>query len=75
MDGGTLTTPAAIVKATFKSNQDALGESLENWLPFRQGLARELTKMAKAKELTDTVSHIKVWKAIAGALREYASTL
>lgn len=75
MEGGTLTTPSDIVKATFKSNQDALGDSLENWLPFRLGLAAELTKMSDAKQLTDTASHIKVWKAVAVALREYASTL
>lgn len=75
MEGGTLTTPAEIVKATFKSNQDALGDSLDNWLPFRNGLAEELSKMASKGELPDTAAHVKVWKAIAAALREYASTL
>lgn len=75
MEGGTLTTPDGIVKATTKSNQDALGGSLENWQPFRRGLAKELTKMADAKQLTDTASHIKVWKIVAAALREYASTI
>lgn len=75
MEGGTLTTPGEIVKATFKSNQDALGDSLEAWTPFRQGLAKELGSMAEKGSLPDTESHIKVWKAIASALREYASTL
>jgi hypothetical protein len=75
MEGGTLTTPAEIVKATFKSNQDALGDSLEAWTPFRKGLAQELGTMADKGELPDTESHIKVWKAIAAALRDYASTL
>ena len=75
MEGGTLSTPEEIVKATFKSNRDALGESLDNWLPFRNGLADELTKMAADGYLTDTASHVEVWKAVAAALREYASTL
>lgn len=75
MEGGTLTTPSEIVKATFKSNQDALGSSLDAWLPFRNGLAKELGQMAEKGSLPDTESHIKVWKAIAAALRDYASTL
>jgi hypothetical protein len=75
MEGGTLTTPGEIVKATFKSNQDALGESLSDWEPFRKGLAQELGTMAEKGQLPDTESHVKVWKAIAAALREYASTL
>lgn len=75
MEGGTLTTPSDIVKATFKSNQDALGDSLDAWLPFRKGLSKELTRMAEAKELTDAASHVKVWKAVAVALREYAAQL
>jgi hypothetical protein len=75
MEGGTLTTPSEIVKATFKSNQDALGQSLDNWLPFRNGLAAELGKMSESGTLTDAASHVQVWKAVATALREYASNM
>jgi len=75
MEGGTLTTPLEIVRATFKSNKEALGDSLDNWIPFRDGLSTQLKKMAASKELTDVASHIRVWKAIAIGLREYASTL
>lgn len=75
MEGGTLTTPVDIVKATYRSNQDALGSSLEAWRPFRNGLADELSKMSQAGELSDTASHIKVWKEVANELREYASKL
>jgi len=75
MEGGSLTTPEEIVRATIKSNQDALGDKLENWLPFRSSLSKELSAMAGAGKLTDTQSHIKVWKAIAAGLRQYAATL
>ena len=75
MDGGTLTTPGDIVRATVKSNQEALGDKLEAWLPFREGLATELKALAAKNELSDTASHIKVWKIIANSLRDYADTL
>lgn len=75
MEGGTLVTPADIVEATFKSNQDALGLKLSDWLPFREGMAKELKALADSGKLTDTASHITAWKAIAQALREYAATL
>lgn len=75
MEGGTLTTPADIVNATQKSTEDALGEKLENWMPFRQGLANELTGLANNGKLPDTEAHIKIWKAIAVALRNYASQI
>ncbi len=68
-------SPTEIVAATFKSNQEALGNKLDNWLPFRQGLSRELKSMADKGGLSDTASHIRVWKQIASALRAYASTL
>ena len=68
-------TPAEIVGATYKSNQNALGNKLDNWLPFREGLSRELKAMADKGKLSDTASHIRVWKQIANALRAYASTL
>lgn len=72
---GTGATPSEIVKATFKSNQDALGSKLDNWLPFRTGLSRELKMLADGDKLSNTASHVTVWKQIANALRFYASTL
>ena len=75
MEVGTLITPSDIVTATAKSNKDALGDRLDDWKPFRVGLANELTALAKAGHLTDTASHIKVWRIIAEALSEYSSTL
>lgn len=75
MEGGNLNTPSDIVQATAKSNKDALGDRLDDWKPFRSGLASELEALAKAGHLTDTASHVRVWKIIADALREYATTL
>ncbi len=72
---GEDSSPSEIVAATFKSNQDALGSKLNNWLPFRQGLSQELKSMADKGKLSDTASHVRVWKQIASALRAYASTL
>jgi len=75
VDGGSFTTPVEIVKATFNSNQEALGDRLDDWLPFREGLSKELKQLADAGKLTDTPSHVTVWKSIASALRDYAETL
>lgn len=75
MEGGTLITPQDIVTATFKSNQDALGDRLDDWFPFRDGLARELSVLSESGNLPDTQAHIAIWKRIASSLREYASTL
>ena len=75
MDGGTLTTPKEIVQATYRSNREAHGDKMEDWLPFREGLQAELTRLANAGLLPDTASHIRVWREIAAALRTYADTL
>lgn len=75
MDGGTLTTPKEIVDATRNSNRDALGDKSDAWEPFKEQLRDELTRMAAAGQLKDTQSHIRVWRAIAAALRDYADKL
>lgn len=75
MEGGTLTTPKEIVEATMKSNRDALGDKLDAWMPFREGLQAQLTQMARGGELETTEDHIRVWKAVAVGLRKYADKL
>ena len=76
IEEGKLDTAEEIVRATYESNKDALGEDgLDAWVPFRDGLSKELTKMAKADQLSDAEAHRKVWTLISQALREYASTL
>lgn len=74
-ESGQIASPKDLVTATFKSNQGALGSKLDLWLPFRDGLAQELKSLAEAGELTDTQSHVVVWKSIASALQNYADTL
>lgn len=68
-------SPADIVEATKKSNVDALGSSLENWVPFLKGLQAELKATAEAGKLSDTESHRLMWRSVAEGLKEYAETL
>jgi hypothetical protein len=75
MEKGNLNTPTQLIEATSISNKAALGKSLEDWSPFRDGLAEKLKEMSEGGNLPDTASHVKMWKIIANALREYASTL
>jgi len=74
-DQGKLTTIEEIIEATFNSNQDALGSSLDDWLPFRNGLATELKTLAENGQLPDVQAHIDMWKKISSTLKEYASTI
>jgi hypothetical protein len=68
-------TPADIVEATKKSNRDALGDNVQNWVPFLEGLQKELKAQAEAGKLPDNEAHRRMWRAIADGLKEYAETL
>jgi hypothetical protein len=68
-------TPADIVDATKKSNRDALGTNIQNWVPFLEGLQAELKALSESGKLPDSASHQKMWRAIADGLKEYAATL
>jgi hypothetical protein len=68
-------TPEDIVKATKKSNQDALGSNLQNWVPFLDGLQSELKSLAEAGKLPDNEAHRRMWKAIADGLKDYANKI
>jgi len=68
-------TPADIVEATKKSNQDALGSNINLWLPFLEGLQLELKAQAAAGQLADAEAHAKAWRAIGEALKTYAESL
>lgn len=69
---GVLESPADLVAATRKANQDALGGSLEQWKPFFEQLQKELTAQAQAGKLNDVASHAPLWRAIAEGLRSFA---
>lgn len=71
----TFSTPAELVQATSKSNQDALKDNLEYWKPFLDSLMSELKAMAQSDKLPDVKAHSAIWKEVAQGLREYADTL
>ncbi len=75
IEAGKLLTPDEIVAATSLSNKAALGDSLELWQPFRDGIVKHLTEIAGEGKLSDPASHTKVWMEIAEALRKTAETL
>lgn len=68
-------SPADIVEATKKANADALGDNINNWLPFLEGLQAELKSQATAGQLADGAAHAKAWRAIGEALKTYAESL
>jgi len=68
-------TPADIVEATKKSNQDALGDNVKHWEPFLLALQSELKAQAAAGSLVNTDAHVKAWREIADGLKAYAATL
>lgn len=67
--------PADIVDATKKSNRDALGNNIQNWVPFLEGLQGELKSLAEGGKLPDNEAHRRIWRAIADGLKDYAATL
>ena len=75
IEAGNLVTPEDIVAATSLSNKTALGDSLENWQPFRDGLVKHLTEMSEKGELSNPESHTKTWREVAEALRLVAESL
>lgn len=75
IEAGQLVTADEIVAATSLSNKTALGDSLETWLPFRDGLVKHLTEIAAKGELSNPESHTKVWREIAEILLIISKTL
>jgi hypothetical protein len=75
IEAGELVTAEEIVRATFETNKKALGDSHEDWMPFREGLAKELTSMAEAGGLADAQAHKQTWLMISQGLWEYAEKL
>lgn len=75
IDSGEIVSAAEIVKATFETNKEALGDSHEAWMPFREELAKELTSMAEAGKLEDAQAHKQTWLLISQGLWEYAEKL
>lgn len=72
---GAFSSAEEIVNATKTSNQDALGENLEYWIPVFDGLMTELKTMAESGLLQTPESHAPVWNDVATGLRNYANSL
>lgn len=75
IEAGNLVSAEEIVAATSLSNKAALGDSLENWQPFRDELVKHLTEIAAKGKLSNPESHTEVWKEIAEALSLVSKTL
>lgn len=69
---GVLDSPAAVLAATKKANQDALGDDAGAWTPFFEQLKTELISLAEAGKLPDTQAHAAAWRAIAEGLNAFA---
>jgi hypothetical protein len=72
---GVITTPADIVAATKRSNQEALGANVKHWEPFLTALQAELKAQAEAGNLPDSEAHVKAWRSIGDGLNKYAESL
>lgn len=75
IENGTFSSPSEIVAATKASNRDALGDNLEYWIPFLEGLMTELKAMSDANMLSDTAGHGLVWRLVSLGLKDYADSL
>lgn len=65
----------AMLEATAISNRDALGKSLQYWVPFLDSLMRELEIIADNGGLNTIDEHAQVWKSVAEGLRVFAEGL
>jgi hypothetical protein len=68
-------TPDAIVEATKKSNRAALGNNLDAWVPFLDGLGDELRALGSAGNLPDMEAHRVIWERIGEALKQCAESM
>jgi len=75
ISAGVLTEPSAILDATKKSNQVALGNHAAAWNPFMQSLNTELKTRAAAGQLPDAEAHAVAWRSIGKGLQNYAESL
>lgn len=73
IESGMFQAAGEIIEATAKSNKDALGDNLQNWIPFLDALMVELTAMDVAGKLPNIESHAKVWRDVASALSQFAA--
>lgn len=73
ISAGVNTTPQEIIQATGKANRQALGESLQEWMPVLQNLQAEFKTRADAGTLVTAEQHAETWREVAESLRAYAT--
>lgn len=69
--GGTEIPVEQILTATVAANRAALGESLEAWKPFLDGLAQYLDALTLENKLNVKDDYTKTWVAIANAIERH----
>lgn len=69
---GVNTTPDQIIKATANANRQALGGSIDRWMPVLQALQGDLQARANAGLLQTPEQHAAAWREIAGGLMDYS---
>lgn len=69
INAGTLTTADQIIAAQKTANQTALGNNINNWLPFLTGLQTEMKNQAQAGLLVTADQHATMWKQISEGLK------
>jgi len=61
---------AKILEATAIANREALGESLNEWIPFLENLGKELDLYVEQGLLSSREQYTEVWAAIANGLEQ-----
>ena len=73
ISAGINTTPQQIIEVTSKSNNQALGASIDGWIPVLQNIQLEMKIRAQAGTLTTPEQHSLLWREIADGLKAYAA--
>jgi hypothetical protein len=73
ISAGVNTDPRAIVELTAQTNRQALGASMDDWLPVLQRLQQELKLRAESGTLRTAEDHAQTWREIAQGLKNYAA--
>jgi hypothetical protein len=73
ISAGVNTTPQEIIAATGDANRQALGASMQAWMPVLQNLQAVLKTRAEVGTLTTADQHAEAWREIAEGLRGYAA--
>jgi hypothetical protein len=65
---GQLTTADQIIEAQKMANRTAVGNNLALWVPFLEGLQKEMKTQAESGLLVTSEQHASLWKQIADGL-------